>query len=342
MRLAKNGATAEKFTMRIVYTLLLFFIYQWTFNEGWEVWEQVLLLLPLVLIGVMFERSKRGAAQAERDANASEISRSLNPDGRGSRLSPEDEAIENELEEWMSDDPPPMNYLADARAAGTPCGTSTIDLPLALYLRAFAFDGKILVPNPDISRLLYWTWFPYRSTVLEKINLEELLTLGVGGQASFVAIGRPGEVHGAGKVLTTDAEWRGEFVRLATSASLVCSVPALYESTLWELEWLAQHQMFEKTLMIFTALHTAPEEEKFRLEALRKKLAEYGWHLPDNLSTSSFVLFNRDGSIKRHYPGTRFRKSEIAGIVAQSLEHSRARNGAGFQPLNRGSSAGGQ
>lgn len=176
--------------------------------------------------------------------------------------------------------------------------------PFYLYLRPFDIDGHILVPNPE--RGNFWrNLMPTSYNGTEAyVNIEELILQAVGEHMPLIGIGKKTNVIGAGKVIARDDDWRRNFEALALEARCIFSIPSLHPSTLWELEWLAEHGLCARVMMILTSAHFNGPDKRFLLPDLVPHLNQIGWHLPDELTNSSLLTFDEHGSGIRHYPNS--------------------------------------
>jgi len=86
-----------------------------------------------------------------------------------------------------------------------------------LYLRAFETTGKLHVPlYLRVRRKCVWVG---QRQVTD--DLESYVTLAVGGRAPLIALGKPGEAIGAGRILTEEEHWQAqsEFARVRSAPS---------------------------------------------------------------------------------------------------------------------------
>ncbi len=181
--------------------------------------------------------------------------------------------------------------------------------PVYLFLRPFDIDGKILVPNPEHAS--FWRKLMPTSSngTLPYINIEELILQTLDGRGLLIGIGKKTEVIGGGKMLAREDDWRRYFETLAREATCIFSIPSSHPSTLWELEWLAAQSLYARVLMMFTEAHVGGTDERFRLAHLAPRLKRIGWQLPDDLSESSLVTFDKNGSWRHHRnPGHKSRR----------------------------------
>jgi len=63
------------------------------------------------------------------------------------------------------------------------------------------------------------------------VDFERLLAIAVDSYAPLIALGRPGEQVGAGRILTTEERWQEDFRKLAEAARLILLMPSAHPGT---------------------------------------------------------------------------------------------------------------
>jgi hypothetical protein len=81
-------------------------------------------------------------------------------------------------------------------------------------------------------------------------DMELVLEHALHGAGHFIALGRPGEALGAGRLLTTEAEWRNSVTLLIEAASLCIVIPSAQPGTQWELRHIVQNGHLEKCCIL--------------------------------------------------------------------------------------------
>jgi hypothetical protein len=114
-----------------------------------------------------------------------------------------------------------------------------------LYLRPFDITNKVRVPNrrrsPDLFNPVHYE--ELRTTDFESI-LEDASPL------PLIALGRPGEAVGAGRISTTEETWWDVFLSLAKSAEKLFVVPSDKSGTKREIEWLKASGNLKKCIFL--------------------------------------------------------------------------------------------
>ncbi|MFE9751462.1 hypothetical protein ACFYOT_41695 [Saccharothrix saharensis] len=107
----------------------------------------------------------------------------------------------------------------------------------ALYLRSFATTGRLSAQPPEAEKDA-----PYLDA--EKIIGSALRDL------PLVAVGRPGEVDGAGRVPVAEDRWQSVVEQLVDAAELIVLVPSAAPGTLWEMKLLRERGRLDRTVFL--------------------------------------------------------------------------------------------
>ncbi|ANZ39669.1 hypothetical protein BBK82_30125 [Lentzea guizhouensis] len=116
------------------------------------------------------------------------------------------------------------------------CGSGQVP-PFALYLRSFATTGRLSTQKLDGE-----SPGPY-------VDVEYLLSRAV-GSLPMVAVGRLGEVEGAGRVPVADQHWQAVVGALVEAAELIVVVPAAAPGTVWEMQLLRELGKLDRTVFL--------------------------------------------------------------------------------------------
>lgn len=114
-----------------------------------------------------------------------------------------------------------------------------------LYLRPFESTNKYRVTDAHLN---LFSWDVWERDGYD--DIERLLSRSLSPTAQFVALGKPGEHRGAGRVLTSEEEWKEYVARLAKSAALIVMLPSCHEGTLWEMKLITEQGYISKTIFI--------------------------------------------------------------------------------------------
>lgn len=116
-----------------------------------------------------------------------------------------------------------------------------------LFLRPFSTTGRLTVANPSRRWLpLLPRYFSHQNT----LEFETLLSEAIAPGMALIALGRPGEHIGAGRIAISDENWKEAFQLLVQHASWIVLIPNDQGETRWEVEWLASNGYFSKVVML--------------------------------------------------------------------------------------------
>ena len=134
-------------------------------------------------------------------------------------------------------------------------------VPFTLYLRPFTSTGRVRIPLKSVvfkRGVIAGPGTIYDPQLGGSSRLKRYVTFGdfeteladaVESSAPLVALGRPGEQIGAGRIDTSDKEWRGKFSQLATRAVAIVLVPSVRPGTHDEMDAiLSMPEWVTKTL----------------------------------------------------------------------------------------------
>jgi len=151
------------------------------------------------------------------------------------------------------------------------------ELPVqfCLYLRPFDITCGQLDRNPD-SMIALPRYHTHRIIDLEVLLGDVTWPLGI----PLLALGRPGEAFGAGRLASTETGWQEDLALLMASAKFLFVIPSNHQGTLWELEHLFEHEMGERCLFVMPwAIEGSYGATEW--EATRAACREIGLQLPD-------------------------------------------------------------
>ncbi|MGO6679593.1 hypothetical protein [Rhizobium leguminosarum] len=115
-----------------------------------------------------------------------------------------------------------------------------VGVPFTLLLRPFSSEGQIEVPS--LSR-------PFTLLPIEKDaeTIETQLARAVG---DLRVVGGSDDIVGRVRVLSSDADWKSKFSRLAHASSNIFVLPAAGPGILWEINWLKDNGLLKKTMFL--------------------------------------------------------------------------------------------
>ena len=167
-----------------------------------------------------------------------------------------------------------------------------------LYLRAFETTGKLHVPlYLRVRRKCVWV-----AQWIVTDDLESYASLAVGSTAPLIALGKPGEALGAGRILTDDATWQGDIVTLMKRSTGILLVPSDRPGTVWEMETLRQQGLFSKVIFIMPPLTKGAYDTAARWNAARQAMAVHGLEAPEHQDRGMLFRVGTDGRVANIEP----------------------------------------
>jgi hypothetical protein len=147
--------------------------------------------------------------------------------------------------------------------------------PFFLYLRAFETTGRLRVP-------LFVRLRRGSVAITQGVtdDLESYVGQAVHGVAPLIALGRPGENVGAGRIATADAHWQADIDVLIRRARGVLLVPSDRAGTRWEIDQLQRSGLLPKVIFVMPPRAGSGYDSAARWEAARAALASQGLQLP--------------------------------------------------------------
>lgn len=168
-----------------------------------------------------------------------------------------------------------------------------------LYLRPFSSTNAYRLANDHLN---LFSWELWERDGFD--DLERVLSRTLRPTAEFIALGNPGEHRGAGKVLTTEDEWRQAVSMLMRAARLIIVIPSHQAGTLWELNELKRQGHLSKSIFIAPPLDSAffiPCAEENVLQNWEKTQTackEIGLALPKSAPDGVIFKLNPSGDLE--------------------------------------------
>jgi hypothetical protein len=114
-----------------------------------------------------------------------------------------------------------------------------------LYLRPFSITNRIRMANDEYDTSLF---SPNRYEQPTTVDFET--TLAGATPAPLIALGRPGETAGAGRIRTNEDTWWDVFLLLAEAAERIFVIPSTKSGTQREIEWLKSRGKLGKCVFL--------------------------------------------------------------------------------------------
>lgn len=168
------------------------------------------------------------------------------------------------------------------------------EIPFVLYLRPFYTAGQLHFSNPDGSTIP----LGYKSVAEQKrIDVEQQLEKVFKRVMPFVAVGGGGRSFGAGKVPSSDEEWQSTVRLLTRSATAIFVVPLAGEGTLWEVKWLRESRLIQRTVFVMPAANEKRAQSEWT--SASSILFGMGLSLPLYDTSGSLFTFDDEGKVLR-------------------------------------------
>jgi hypothetical protein len=181
-----------------------------------------------------------------------------------------------------------------------------------VYLRAFETTGHLKPP------------FFFSLSVLQRLHaneLESFLALALESQGALLGLGLPGENVGAARIRVDDAEWKAAIERLLTHATGVLLLPSAHEGTRWEIAFLQQQGLLQKTVFIMP-----PRSRRFdwraRCQQAAEALGELRIALPAYSGRGLLFTVDASGQVADARPFSLFYKRSIRNSIQKLLAHT--------------------
>jgi hypothetical protein len=174
-----------------------------------------------------------------------------------------------------------------------------IKSPFHLYLRPFEVTNQIRIRNMNRGRLLV--------TDAKRLNepathdLETLLAKAVWIRRPLIALGKPGESFGAGRIKTDEQEWKADITLLMQNADLIFVIPAARSGIKWELELIRDKGYLSKCIFIMPPEPQGHITFPFAEEMWNKaepELKTIGFELPPYQRDGLLFKFDSDGKVQ--------------------------------------------
>jgi Ankyrin repeats (3 copies)/Ankyrin repeat len=151
-----------------------------------------------------------------------------------------------------------------------------------LYLRAFMTTDKLH---------------------LQGIDLETIVAYSIAPSLPLLALGKPGEHIGAGRIRTSDEGWQEEILRLMEAARLILIIPSHRTGTLWEIDTLRTLGYFKKTIFIMPpelTFHDGKYSQDWKKTVTAAQAV--GVEFPNHIAEGVFFRLGENGDFEDFAP----------------------------------------
>ncbi|HKY38222.1 MAG TPA: hypothetical protein VJN18_19905 [Polyangiaceae bacterium] len=161
--------------------------------------------------------------------------------------------------------------------------------PFVLYLRGFAWDGRLTTQDMSPHAL---------GSYPTHIDFETILERAIAHVGPLVSLGRHEELAGAGRVQSGE-QWQLDVATLAARATQIVIVPANSPGTLWELEWLKTNARLDACIVVMPMSPTQSLSYAGEWLQVSNEVNKYGIHLPAYDSGGAVLRFQNDGRVAK-------------------------------------------
>jgi hypothetical protein len=193
------------------------------------------------------------------------------------------------------------------------------------YLRPFVITNRVRIPNDKRSSDLFDTTRHSQPTTYDfEQTLEDASTL------RLIALGRPGEAIGAGRIETDEENWWDRFIILADAAEKIVIIPSYLSGTRREIEWLKAEKKLHKCIFlcppagVSAGLNLKSDWDRTILESNIK--------IPAYALGGKFFRVDDDGELVREVPIAAVSRAAIANAIALLESDSRQQPGVPTHP----------
>jgi hypothetical protein len=184
----------------------------------------------------------------------------------------------------------------------------------SLYLRSFSQEETL-----KRKKGIWWYLFLEGDIFgIDKETLDLLISSEVRRRYPMIAIGRPGDKLGAGRLPSSDSDWETLALLLMKEAKVIFIVPGTSRGVAWEMMNLKGY--FQKTIYIMPPVkyyYGDKEEAEKHWSATQQEFVQHGFFFPDYDSKGGLLMLDESGRIAKSVPFENFlggsRINELVG-----------------------------
>jgi hypothetical protein len=185
-----------------------------------------------------------------------------------------------------------------------------------LYLRAFETTGRLNIPL-----YLHLQQFGASAGRLLTNDVESYVSSAIRRVAPLIALGRPGEADGAGRILSKDERWMADVLLLLKRCKAILVMPSHRPGTLWEIEAIKREGLLSKCVFMMP-----PRSKKGgldtheRWESARRGMAELGLEAPEYEDSGMLFVLAPNGKVAEVEPILLGSKRQIRKSLRRLLD----------------------
>lgn len=197
--------------------------------------------------------------------------------------------------------------------------------PFSLYLRSFSQEEKLKRKKG------IWWYILLEGDLfgIDRETLDMVMSAEVNTSYPMIALGRPGERLGAGRLPSTDADWEALVLLLMKQAKIIFIVPGTSKGVIKEIEHLKNY--FEKTIYIMPPpkyYYGDAEGAEQHWHETRQTLTPHNVSLPAYSKKGALFMLDEQGHVAKSSPfQALFGRNRVHELVAQVGEQPKNRQG---------------
>ena len=161
----------------------------------------------------------------------------------------------------------------------------------SLYLRGFFTTGRMPIFTDMADRAL-------SAAGSEGIlDIEAIVGDAVESESPLVALGKPGEQIGAGRIQSQVEQWQKDVDLLAKGATHIFVLPTDTPGTKWEIEYIMENQLIERCIFLMPPAGSNIDWRE-DWERTASEMQKLGIHLPPYKSNGMIFTIGKDGTVK--------------------------------------------
>ncbi len=170
-------------------------------------------------------------------------------------------------------------------------------VPFTLYLRPFHSTDQIAGHTNNIVRMSTDpSQISHFAHVEERVEFESVVEKALRSIGSVVALGKPLEHWGAGRIKVADDVWQDAIKKLIDNAQLIMLLPSPRPGTSWEVEYVLSSGAVRRTIIVDPPNHMGAANKTYNPAAewagVRQVFLDHGFVLPEDDPEGRLVYFS--------------------------------------------------
>ncbi len=157
---------------------------------------------------------------------------------------------------------------------------------------------------------------------LQTYELEDAFIRAFDTIMPVVALGKPGEVFGVGRILVDENAWKKSASELMRRASLILCIPSMRPGSQWELDLIIQNGYLNKTVFLMPPEFYKRDKQDWTL--VREHMRNNGLTIPRYISHGMFFSINANGVCFTERFAMKGLRSPIRKAVLRLIQHAKS------------------